>query len=119
VAVPILVFVISLAAGAALTARWLPDLGNGRIPETAFWVTCGLAAVAFALVAVHVYEIVRLLNSASVGGIGNATPDIVASGITDTLRDAGPILGLAAVVYLLAQGLPTTHAASSYASKAE
>ena len=101
-AVPILICLVALAAGALLAARWLPDLGDTRTTLIAFWVTCGLAGIALALIAVHVYEIVRQLNTANIGSLGNAKPDIAATGITDTLRDIGPILGLAAAVYLLA-----------------
>ena len=118
-AVPILIFVIALAAGVLLAARWLPGLGTSRIGTGAFWVTCGLAAIALSLAAVHVYEIVRLLNSTIVGGLGNAKPDIVATGIIETLRDVGPILGLAAVVYLLARGLTARDGAEAYAGNAE
>jgi hypothetical protein len=101
-AVPILIFLIALAAGVLLAARWLQEVGDGRIADIAQWVTCALVGVAVALVAIHVYEIVRQLNNANIGGVGNAKPDIVASGIADTLRDVGPILGLSAAVYLLA-----------------
>jgi hypothetical protein len=100
-AVPIFIALIAGAAGVLLAARWLPRLGHHQAADIAFWATCGLIAVAFALVAVHVYEIVRELDTATVGGVGNAEPDVVASGIADTLRDIGPVLGLAAAAYLL------------------
>jgi hypothetical protein len=53
-------------------------------------VTCGLAGVALALVALQVYEIAPQLDSANIGGVGNAKPDIVATRIIDTLREIGP-----------------------------
>lgn len=106
VAVPILIFAIALAAGVGLVARWLPDLGEGRVSMIAFFVTCGLAGVALALIAVHGYEIVRQVNNAAGGGLGNANPDIVASGIVDTLRDAGSILGLSPASLRLTGDLP-------------
>lgn len=118
-AVPILIFVLALATGGLVAARWLPDLGTTRIGATAFWVTCCLAGIALALAAVHVYEIARQLDSANVGGIGNAKADIVAEGIIDTLRDVGPILGLCAAVYLLVPGATTSRTPNSHAAKAE
>jgi hypothetical protein len=101
-AVPILIFLIAIVAGAAVAARWLPMLERDRVGTLAFWVTCGLAGVALALGAVHVYEVVRELNNLSGGDLGNAKPDVVATGLIDTLRDIGPVLGLGAAVYLLA-----------------
>jgi hypothetical protein len=119
VAVPILILLVSFGGGAAVAARWLPDLRRSRIEAVAFVATCGLAGIALAVVGVHVYEIVRQLNSASAGGVGNAKADIVATGVTDTLGDAGPILGIAAVVYLLGSGLATRRPAPSYAVEDE
>jgi hypothetical protein len=102
-AVPILIFLIALTAGVLLAARWLPDLDDG--PPTSpivIWATAVLVGIALALLAVHAYETIRQLGSANAGAIGNADPDIVATGIIDTLRDSGTILALSAVVYLLA-----------------
>ncbi len=101
-AVPTLIFVVALVVGAVLTARWLPDLAEGRVAGVALLVTCGLAGMVLALVAVHVYEIGRQVTSAGSLGVTNAKPDIVANGIMAMLRDIGPILGLSAAVYLLA-----------------
>jgi hypothetical protein len=102
VGVPILIFVVGFGVGSALPARWLPDLGEGRVAGVAFLVVCGLVGMVFALVALHVYEIVRQLDSASSLGVGNAKPDVIANGLLAMLRDIGPIFGLAAAVYLLA-----------------
>ncbi len=101
-AVPILIFVVGFVAGSALPARWLPELDEGRVAGVAFLVVCGLVGMVFALVALHVYEIVRQLDTASSLGVGNAKPDVIANGLLAMLRDVGPILGLAAAVYLLA-----------------
>jgi hypothetical protein len=100
--VPILIFVVGFGVGSALPARWLPELGEGRVAGVAFLVVCGLVGMVFALVALHVYEIVRQLDSAGSLGVGNAKPDVMANGLLAMLRDIGPILGLAAAVYLLA-----------------
>jgi hypothetical protein len=101
-AVPILVFLVALVVGAVLTARLLPDLAEGRVAGIALLVICGLTGMVLALVALHVYEIGRQLNSASSLGIANSKPDVVANGVMAMLRDIGPILGLSAAVYLLA-----------------
>jgi hypothetical protein len=100
--VPILIFVVGFGVGSALPARWLPDLGEGQVAGVAFLVVCGLVGMVFALVALHVYEIVRQLDSAGALGVGNAKPDVIANGLLAMLRDIGPIFGLAAAVYLLA-----------------
>jgi hypothetical protein len=101
-AAPILIFVVALVVGAVLTARWLPDLAEGKVAGVALLVTCGLAGMVLALAAVHVYEIGRQVTSAGSLGVANAKPDVVANGIMAMLRDIGPILGLSAAVYLLA-----------------
>ncbi|HXD64449.1 MAG TPA: hypothetical protein VNV17_07530 [Solirubrobacteraceae bacterium] len=101
-AVPILICLVAFVLGTVLTARWLPDLAEGRVAGIALVVTCGLAGMVLALVAVHVYEIRRQVTGAGSLGVTTAKPDIVANGIMTLLRDIGPILGLAAAVYLLA-----------------
>ena len=93
---------VTLVAGVVLAARWLPGLGKGRADTLAFWVTCGLAGIAVSLVGVHIYEIIRQLDNANLEAVANSKPDIVATGIIDTLAEVGPIVGLSAVVYLLA-----------------
>jgi len=103
--VPIVIFVVGFVVGSALPARWLPDLDDGRVAGVAFLVVCGLVGMVFALAALHVYQIVRQLDSASSLGVVNAKPDVIANGLLAMLRDIGPILGLAAAVYLLAPAL--------------
>jgi hypothetical protein len=103
VAVPILIFVAAIGVGVVVPERGLQPLSKSPTATIAFWATCGLAGIALALAATHVYEILRQLNNANVGGIGNDRADIVAFGIADTLRDVGTVLGLAAIVYVLAR----------------
>jgi hypothetical protein len=100
--VPILIFVVAFAVGSVGPARWLPELEDGRVGGLALTVVCGLLGVVLALVAVHAYELVRQLHQARALGLSDQKPDTIANGILETLRDAGPILGLAAVTYLLA-----------------
>jgi hypothetical protein len=100
-AVPVLIFLAALVAGVLITARWLPPTGASDTSAIALRATCVLVGIAAALVGVHLYELVRELNAPNVAALGNAKPEIVATGIIDILRDVGPILGLAAAVYLL------------------
>ena len=100
--VPILVFLLAFAVGAVATPTVLPALADGRVAGIALFVVAGLAGMTLALVALHVYEIVRQLDNAGSLGIASARPDVVANGLMAMLRDIGPILGLAAAVYLLA-----------------
>lgn len=102
VGIPVVIFLLAFAVGSALPARLLPALAEGHIGGIALLVTCGLLGMVLALVAVHVYEIVRQLDQASSLGLSNAKPDTIANGILTMLRDVGPILGLSAAVYLLA-----------------
>ena len=99
---PILIFVAGFLVGAIAPARWLPDVGDGRVAGIAFLLICGLLGMVVALVAVHVYEIVRQLHNAAALGLAGEKPDVVANGITTTLSQIGPVLGIAAAVYLLA-----------------
>ena len=98
---PILIFLAGFLVGAIAPARWLPDVGDGRVAGLAFLLICGLLGMVVALVAVHVYEIVRQLNNAAALGLAGEKPDVVANGITTTLSQIGPVLGIAAAVYLL------------------
>ena len=102
--VPILIFLIAFAAGGVAAAGLLPDLAEGRVAGIALLVVAGLAGITLALIAVHVYEIVRQLNHAGTLGVAGSKPDVVANGLMAMLRDIGPIVGLAAAVYLLAPG---------------
>ena len=101
---PILIFLAGFLIGAIAPARWLPDVGDGRVAGLAFLLICGLLGIVVALVAVHVYEIVRQLDNAAALGLADEKPDVVANGITSTLSQIGPVIGLAAAVYLLAPG---------------
>jgi hypothetical protein len=102
--VPILIFLVAFASGSVAAAGLLPELAVGRVAGFALLAVVGLAGMTLALIAVHVYEIVRQLNNAGTLGITGSKPDVVANGLMAMLRDIGPILGLAAAVYLLAPG---------------
>lgn len=101
-ALPILLFVVCLCGGAAASGQWLPDLAAGRVGGLAFFVVCGLLGAALALVAEHIYLIVTEVERlvAIPGAPGKA--EVVGSGLRDILEQAGPLVGLAFAVYLLA-----------------
>jgi hypothetical protein len=99
---PALILLLCFGAGTVAAGRWLPDLALGRVGGMAFFAVCGLLGVTFGLVGLHVYEIVRLIETQPEGpGLGDK-PDILASGLLAMQRDAGTVFGLAAAVYLLA-----------------
>jgi hypothetical protein len=102
-AVPVLIFVATFAGGAMASARWLPPLALGRVGGLAFFAVCGLLGMSLALIGVHVYEIVRQLDQFA-PGLGVKKQDVLATALETTLRDTGPVIGLAMVVYLLAPG---------------
>jgi hypothetical protein len=103
VAVLVLIFVATFAGGAIASARWLPPLALGRVGGLAFFAVCGLLGMSLALIGVHVYEIVRQVDQFA-PGLGVKKQDLVASDLETTLRDTGPVLGLAIAVYLLGPG---------------
>ena len=100
--VPILIFLVAFVVGSVLPARLLPALAEGSIAGIALLVVCGLLGMALGLVGIHIYEIARQLDNALSLGLSNEKPDVIANGSMAMLRDIGPILGLAAAVYLLA-----------------
>lgn len=108
VLVVMLIFAVAIAGGFLAAKRWLPPLEAGRVGDISFLVVCGLVAVAVAVLALHGWETIQESNldlTFPGGGNGGGYPDtadIVAQGLIAALRDAGPIIGLAAAVYLLA-----------------
>jgi hypothetical protein len=98
--VPAAIMLICFGAGAVAAGRWLPDLALGPVGGMAFFAVCGLVGVALALVGLHIYEIAKLLEG-SLGGRDSESV-LVTGSLENMLSDAGPVFGLAAVVYLLA-----------------
>ena len=101
--VPIVIFIACLGAGVTAAARWLPDLGVGPRGGLAFFVMCGLLGAAAGIVGLRTYSIVNSIGEFK--SLGNG--EIVADGLADMLWEAGLLLGLAALVYLLAPGAET------------
>jgi hypothetical protein len=100
--VPILIFVACLAAGAFACARLLPGLAEGPVGGLAFFVVCGLASGALAVVALRIYLIVEEVSQSDTPG--HITHEVVADGLSQMLWEAGLLLGLAGAVFLLAPG---------------
>jgi hypothetical protein len=98
VLVPVLILLACFAVGVMAAARWLPDLAPGSVGGLAFFAVCGLLGVATALLGVHVYLIVDELEQQS-GRLGAV---VLADGLLSALFEAGSLLALAAIVYLLA-----------------
>jgi hypothetical protein len=107
VGVPALIVVVALGGGIVASTRVLPRLADDRVGRLSFWTVCLLLGIAVALVALDVYGTVRAIDR--VGGIGGtAKSDVLASGLSTILDHVGPVLGVAAAVYLLApSGEPT------------
>jgi hypothetical protein len=102
--VPILIIGVTFIGAGVFAAQWLPPLAPGRVGALAFVTVCVLLGVTLAIVGIHIYEIVRALDAigaSPIPGVVNKS-DIVANGAAEILRDAGPVLGLAVAVYLLA-----------------
>ena len=100
--IPVVIFVLCFGAGAVASARWLPDLAAGPVGGLAFFVVCGLAGAALAVVGLHVYSIANTLHSGGFAGLRNAKAEVLASGLQVMLWEAGLLFGLAAAVFLLA-----------------
>jgi hypothetical protein len=99
--VPVLIFIACFAVGVVAAARWLPDLALGQVGGIAFFVVSGLAGAALGLVGLHLYQTVLTLDNATLME-GAAKADVLSSWLVLMLRDAGSIVGFAAIVYLLA-----------------
>lgn len=65
----------------------------------AFVTVCVLLGAALGMVGLHVYSLIDELKHAT---SGLSEPEILAAILRDILLDAGTLLGLAGIVYLLA-----------------
>jgi hypothetical protein len=107
----IVVAVSCFAAGSYAAARWLPALADGTVGAIAFFVVCGLAGVAVALIGVNVDSIVRQLEETGLRRSGEFEVLVVSSGLVSILRDSGTVAALALVAYLLAPKPPRSEPA--------
>jgi hypothetical protein len=98
--VPIVIFLACLGGGVTAAARWLPDLAAGPRGGLAFFAVCGLLGAAAGIAGLHIYSIINSINEFKSLDGGNG--EIVASGLASMLWEAGTLLGLATLIYLLA-----------------
>jgi len=102
VAIPILIFVVCLCAGAFAGAQWVPGLDAGPVGGLAFFVVCGLIGAGLGAIGLNIYEIAE-----SPGALGTTGEHVViASGLHQMLFEGGTLFALAAGVYLLAPPSP-------------
>jgi hypothetical protein len=99
--VPVLVLLACFAAGVICASRWLPDSASGPVGGLAFFTVVGLFSAALGIAGLHGYSIVRDLETGPSGG-GLDRAEILADGLQALLLDAGMLIGLAGIVFLLA-----------------
>lgn len=102
--VPVLIFVVCFGAGATASARWLPDLGAGTVGTIAFFTVCGLLGAALSLLGIHVYLIAREIDQLH-HEFGETKAELLAGGMRNILFEVSSLVGLAAIVFLLAPRL--------------
>lgn len=112
--VPALIVVACFGAGAAASARYLPDLGPGRVGGIAFFLVCGLLGAALGLIGLHLYTLAHGLERGRGFGLGD--DELFADVVRNILFEAGSLVALAAIVYLLAPQLSKTAPISPVAS---
>jgi hypothetical protein len=101
VGVPIAIFVVCLLVGVFASSQWLPELRRGRVGGLALFVVCGLIGASLAVAGLRIYSIVKDVKASS--GFGHDfRAEAVASGLATMLWEAGSLVALAMVVYLLA-----------------
>jgi hypothetical protein len=101
--IPVAIFVVCLGAGVIASAQWFPDLADGPAGDIALFVVCGLLGIVLALVGLHIYSIVQAVDQIGGGVKASGKGEIVASGLASMSWEAGSVLALTIVVYLLAQ----------------
>lgn len=99
--VPVLVFLVCFCVGVTAAARWLPDLAAGPVGGLAFFTIVGLLATALSVAGLHCYSTIAAITNPP-GGINVDKAEILAGGIRNALLDAGTLVGLTGIIYLLA-----------------
>jgi hypothetical protein len=95
----VLVFLVCFGVGLTAAANWLPGLAVGRVGGMAFVTVCVLLGAALGMVGLHIYTLIDELRHVQSGA---SEPEILADILRNILFDAGTLLGLAGIVYLLA-----------------
>jgi hypothetical protein len=103
VLIPIAIFIVCFGAGVAAADHWLPALSGGRLTQLAGMSALGLLGAAAADAGLQIYVAARDLNQHTEVRLPSLTN---ANVVADTLRtiayEAGLLVGLATVIYLLA-----------------
>jgi hypothetical protein len=100
--VPALVFLACFGGGISAATRWLPELAPGPVGGIAFFAICGLLGAGLGIVGLHIYLMVREIETlGGSGGLENKG-GLLASGLLQIMLDGGTVFGLATIAYLLA-----------------
>jgi len=97
VAVPAVIFVGCLVVGVLAATRWVPELPAGTIGGIVFFVVCGMAGAAVAVVGVNVFLMVE-----SGRFIPGGSPTVIAGYLSEMSWEVGLLLGVATLLYLVA-----------------
>ena len=99
--VPALIFLVCFGGGVFGATRWLPDLAEGPVGGMAYFVVCGLLGAALAMLGLQIYLTIEALQH---GGFGlhDDKGILLGDGLVSILFESGSLLGLAAIVYVLA-----------------
>ncbi len=100
--IPVLVFLGAMSVGVLASFRWLPDLADGRVAGLAFFLVCGMLGAALGLAGLEIYGLVEELSRSGVDSFSGDKGEIVAGALRVIVFESGSLVGLAAVVYLLA-----------------
>ncbi len=100
--VPALVFLACFGGGIFAATRWLPELASGPVGGIAFFAICGLLGAGLGIVGLHIYLMVRELETFGGESRFENNASILASGLLSIMLDAGTVFGLATITYLLA-----------------
>lgn len=101
--VPVLIFLACFGGGVFAATRWLPNLAEGAAGGMAYFVVCGLLGAALGLIALRLYVMVEDLDGGGLDSFsGSAGRSVLAGGLAEILFECGALLGVAAIVYLMA-----------------
>jgi hypothetical protein len=95
-----IVAVVSFVAGMWAATYWLPPLAPGSVGTVSYFLVCGLAGGSLAIAGVRIWQIVHSIERTAFPGLGES--EFVAEGIVGIVADAGPVVALAMIAYLLA-----------------
>jgi hypothetical protein len=113
--VPVVIALACFVAGVLGAARWLPDLAPGRVGGIAFFAVTGLLAAALVVVGLRVYAIVAYITESPSDSAAHEG-EIFAAGVIQLLYEAGALVGLAGILYLLAPAPDDEHEPTDAAS---